>query len=298
MASLYTERLTRHLQRIEAALPSYLPTDGTLQDTVVHAMSYACEGGGKRLRPVLTLEFCYLCCGDANRALPFAAAVEMIHSYSLVHDDLPCMDNSPLRRGKPSVHKAYGEAMALLAGDALLNRAFETLLDRRNLGEVPAEAALKAAWLLADRAGICGMVGGQVIDLESEGKTIDGETLKVLQEGKTAALLQAACQMGCVVGGGSEEQVNAADRFGYYVGLAFQVIDDILDVISTAEELGKPVGSDAENNKNTYVSLLGLEGAAGLAAEYTEKAKQALSVFPDARKDLIVLADNLFSRTG
>ncbi len=296
MASLYTPRLAEHLVHIESALPAYLPVDGTLQDTVIHAMSYACEGGGKRLRPVLLMEFCYLCCGDTKRALPFAAAMEMIHSYSLVHDDLPCMDNSPLRRGKPSVHVAYGEAMALLAGDALLNRAFEIVLDPQNIEGIPAQTVLTAAKLLADHAGIDGMIGGQVIDLECEDKRIDADTLKTLQEGKTAALIQAACQMGCVIGGGSQIQVDAAGRFGYHLGLAFQVVDDILDVTSTADQLGKPVGSDADNHKNTYVSLLGLADASVLAKEYTEKAKESLCVFPETRDDLISLADTLLKR--
>ncbi|MBQ6830977.1 MAG: polyprenyl synthetase family protein [Clostridia bacterium] len=296
MSSLYTERLTQHLQRVEAALPTYLPKEGTLQDTVVRAMSYACEGGGKRLRPVLTLEFCHLCGKNPEIALPFAAAIEMIHSYSLVHDDMPCMDDSPLRRGKPSVHTAYGEAMALLAGDALLNRAFETVLDTRYLQDVPPEAALRAAWILAHRAGIGGMIGGQVIDLESEGKQIDADTLKTLQEGKTAALIQAACEMGCLVGGGSHEQVEAATQFGYYLGLAFQIIDDILDVTSTAEQLGKPVGGDADHDKNTYVSLLGLDKAHALAEDYTAKAIAALSVFDEQRADLTALAQTLLKR--
>ncbi len=298
MSSLYTQRLMQHLQQIEETLPTFLPQDGTLQDTVVHAMSYACEGGGKRLRPVLVLEFCHLCGKQAATALPFAAAIEMIHSYSLVHDDMPCMDNSPLRRGKPSVHAAYGEAMALLAGDALLNRAFETILDARNLGDVSPKAALEAAFALAHRAGIAGMIGGQVIDLESEGRTIDADTLKTLQEGKTAALIQAACEMGCLIGGGTDAQVKAAERFGYYLGLAFQIIDDILDVTATAEQLGKPVGSDADNEKNTYVSLLGLENARALARDYTAKAVAELAVFDEQRADLTALAETLLQRVS
>ena len=298
MSSLYTERLTQHLQRVEAALPTYLPKEGTLQDTVVRAMSYACEGGGKRLRPVLTLEFCHLCGKQPATALPFAAAIEMIHSYSLVHDDMPCMDNSPLRRGKPSVHAAYGEAMALLTGDALLNRAFETMLDTRLVENVSPKAALSAAWVLAHCAGINGMIGGQVIDLESEGKEINTDTLKTLQEGKTAALIQAACEMGCLIGGGTDVQVQAAEQFGYYLGLAFQVVDDILDVTATAEQLGKPVGSDADNEKNTYVSLLGLENARALARDYTEKAISALSVFDEQRADLTALAETLLKRVS
>lgn len=298
MSSLYTQRLAEHLHLIEEALPAFLPQDGTLQDTVVHAMSYACEGGGKRLRPVLVLEFCHLCGKQPATALPFAAAIEMIHSYSLVHDDMPCMDNSPLRRGKPSVHAAYGEAMALLTGDALLNRAFETMLDTRLVENVSPKAALSAAWVLAHCAGINGMIGGQVIDLESEGKEINTDTLKTLQEGKTAALIQAACEMGCLIGGGTDVQVQAAEQFGYYLGLAFQVVDDILDVTATAEQLGKPVGSDADNEKNTYVSLLGLENARALARDYTEKAISALSVFDEQRADLTALAETLLKRVS
>lgn len=298
MAELYTATLARHLQDIEQALPMYLPSKGKLQDTVIEAMAYACEGGGKRLRPVLLMEFCRLCCGDTVRALPFAAAIEMIHSYSLVHDDLPCMDNSPLRRGKPSTHAAYGETMALLAGDALLNRAFEVMLDRHNLQTVCADAALNAAFVLSDCAGINGMIGGQVIDLQSEGNVIDDTVLKALQEGKTAALIRAACHMGCLVGGGNAQQCEFADRFGYYLGLAFQVIDDILDVTSTEEQLGKPIGSDAENQKNTYVSLHGLEGATRLANEYTEKAVQALTCFGEEAESLAVLAESLLKRVS
>ncbi len=295
MAELYTPRLASHLSQIESALPHYLPQDGRLQDTVIHGMAYACEGGGKRLRPVLLLEFCRLCCGDTVRALPFAAAIEMIHSYSLVHDDMPCMDNSPMRRGKPSVHTAYGEAMALLVGDALLNRAFEVMLDECNLSDVSPSSVVKAASVLAEYAGINGMIGGQVVDLESENTVIDADTLKYLQEKKTAALIQAACQMGCVVGGGTADQIDAAGRFGYYLGLAFQVIDDILDVTSTAEALGKPVGSDEENHKNTYVSLLGIDGAFALATEYTEKAVAQLQLFDD-NGDLCTLAHRFLKR--
>lgn len=188
--------------------------------------------------------------------------------------------------------------MALLAGDALLNRAFEVMLNPCNAQAVPPVAVAQAAFILADRAGINGMIGGQVIDLQSEGEKIDAATLKALQEGKTAALIRAACQMGCIVGSGHDEKVKAADRFGYFLGLAFQVIDDILDVTSTEAQLGKPVGSDAENEKNTYVSLLGLEGASQLAKDYTENAKQALTVFGDDASDLHALANALLERVS
>ncbi|MBR2405864.1 MAG: polyprenyl synthetase family protein [Clostridia bacterium] len=293
--ALYTARLTEHLTAVEQVLTAALPVADS-EVSVAPLMAYACEGGGKRIRPVLLLEFCRLCGGDTERALPFAAAIEFIHSYSLVHDDLPCMDNSALRRGKPSVHAAYGETMALLAGDALLNRAFEVMLSPEAAKGMEA-AALRAAYELADKAGIHGMIGGQVLDLASEGKTIDLATLQALQEGKTAALLTAACRMGAILGGGNEEQIQAAGEYGYYVGLCFQIVDDILDVTATAEELGKPVGSDTENEKSTYVSLLGLEEARCRAAAYTEKAKEALSVFSEQRADLCELADALLVRS-
>ncbi len=287
--ALYTERLQQHLELVERRLTEFLPTD----DGIGEIMRYACEGGGKRIRPVLLLEWCRLCGGTVDAAMPFAAAIECIHSYSLVHDDLPCMDNSPLRRGKPSAHAKYGETMALLAGDALLNRAFEIMLSAEN---APPRAALRAAAELADNAGVYGMIGGQVLDLDSEGKQIDLDTLKRLQEGKTAALLVAACRMGAILGGGTDEQIESAGRYGYYLGLAFQVVDDILDVTATAEELGKPVGSDDENEKNTYVSLLGIEQAQALAASYTVQAKAALDCVADGT-DLCRLADALLTRT-
>ena len=287
--ALYTEQLQQHLKLIESRLTDFLPNDTDIGEI----MRYACEGGGKRIRPVLLLEWCRLCGGDPHKAVPFAAAIECVHSYSLVHDDLPCMDNSPLRRGKPSAHAKYGETMALLAGDALLNRAFEIMLAAET---VEPKAALRAASQLAHNAGVYGMIGGQVLDLASEAKRIDLDILKRLQEGKTAALLVAACRMGAILGGGTDEQIDSAGRYGYYLGLAFQVVDDILDVTATSEELGKPIGSDAENEKNTYVSLLGLKKAKALAASYTAQAQATLMSFSGGT-DLCQLADALLTRT-
>ncbi|MGI6265236.1 MAG: polyprenyl synthetase family protein [Acutalibacteraceae bacterium] len=291
--SLYDPTLNGHLRSIEDYLPTCLPQKDGLRDVVCEAMAYACAAGGKRIRPVLTLEWCRLCGGDPAAALPFAAAVELIHSYSLIHDDLPCMDDSPIRRGKPSVHAAFGEDMALLAGDALLNRAFEVMLTS------PGDPArtLAAARVLADRAGIAGMVGGQVIDLQSEDKTIDLPTLQALQEGKTAALIRAACQMGAILGGGSVRQIAAADAFGLKLGLGFQIVDDILDVTVTQSELGKPVGADAARQKNTCVSLLGLENARRLAGEYTDGALAALADFGADADGLRELARALLTRS-
>lgn len=290
--SLYTPQLQAHLEEIERYLPTRLPEKDGLRDVVVEAMAYACSAGGKRIRPVLTMEFCRLCGGQASPALDFAAAVEMIHSYSLIHDDLPCMDDSPMRRGKPSVHKAFGEDMALLAGDALLNRAFETMLHTN----ASPERAMTAAAILADNAGIAGMVGGQVIDLQSEGKSISLDTLEQLQDGKTAALMIASCKMGAVIGGGTAAQIEAAAVFGREIGLSFQIVDDILDATVTAEELGKPVGSDAAHAKSTYVSLLGLEAAKDLAAKRTQTAIEALAVFGEDADSLRQLAQALLER--
>lgn len=293
---IYTNQLQAHCDRFEAVLPAYMPATGGLQTVVAEAMAYACADGGKRIRPVLTLEFCRLCGGDTEAAMPAAAAIEMIHSYSLVHDDLPCMDNSLLRRGKPSTHAVYGETMALLAGDGLLNLAFETILTPKNRGSLTADGVLGAASALADAAGIEGMVGGQVIDLASEGKQIDLATLEALQRGKTAALLIAACVMGACLAGATPAQEQAARTFGEGVGLSFQIIDDILDVTADAAKLGKPVGSDAENEKTTYVSLLGLEEARRLAEQRTVEAVQALSVFGDEADGLRQLAEALLHR--
>ncbi len=293
---MYSAQLREHCAAFERALPAYMPKTGGLQNTVAEAMTYACTDGGKRIRPLLTLEFCRLCGGDVAAAMPFAMAIEMIHSYSLVHDDLPCMDNSLLRRGRPSTHAVYGETMALLAGDGLLNLAFETMLRADSRVALPAERVLGAASALADASGIDGMVGGQVIDLESEGKAIGLPTLEALQEGKTAALLTAACVMGARLAGADPEKEEAARLFGYNVGLSFQIVDDILDVTASAEELGKPVGSDADNEKVTYVSLLGLDEAHRLAAERTQTALEALTVFGEEANSLRQLAQALLTR--
>lgn len=292
---LYSEKLDSYRALVETALPSYLPAAKDGEETVCHAMAYACEAGGKRLRPVLLTAFATLAGGDANAVQPFACAIEMIHSYSLVHDDMPCMDNSPLRRGKPSVHAKFGEDMALLCGDALLNRAFETVLSA-NDSAIPADRRLRASFVLARAAGIRGMIGGQTIDLENEGKAIKLSLLEELHRKKTGALITAACEMGAILGGGDEATVSAAREYGKSVGLCFQLVDDILDVTATAEELGKPVGGDEQNEKNTYVSLLGLDETRRLAAEHTDKAVTALDGIAGA-EDLQALAKALLSRT-
>lgn len=293
---LYSEQMQALCEALEAALPQYLPDVATPQGYAAKAMRYACLDGGKRLRGVLTLEFCRVLCDDSVKAMPFAAAVEMLHAYSLVHDDLPCMDNSPLRRGKPSTHAKFGETTALLAGDGLQCLAFETILRPEVITSLGADRVAAAAGVLARASGIDGMVGGQAIDLATEGTTIDLPLLETLQRKKTGALLCAACVMGAIIGGADEEQQKAAVKYGLSLGCAFQIVDDVLDVVSTAEQLGKPIGADAAVGKNTFVSLLGLGASRELAAEHTEMAVRALDCFGERAEDLRQLAENLLSR--
>ncbi len=273
----FEETIKRYQATIDQALETAFSPEGRYQAVVYDAMRYSLMAGGKRLRPILTLEFCRVFGNNPAEAMPFALAVEMIHSYSLIHDDLPCMDNDDLRRGKPSCHKQYGEANALLAGDALLTMAFEQL-SRANLSP---EIKVKAVSVLAECAGAAGMVGGQTIDLSHEGKPVTKEILAEMYALKTSALLKAACKLGVLAGGGDEKMVALAGQYAEALGLAFQIIDDILDVTGNEATLGKPVGSDAECGKTTYVSLLGLEDARSAAAAYTDSAKKALSNFPD-----------------
>lgn len=290
------ELFEAYLPMIEEGLNSFLPPECAEDPecSVLHrAMRYAVLGGGKRIRPVLTMEFCHLCGGDPAEALPFACALELIHSYSLIHDDLPCMDNDDLRRGKPSVHKAFGEATALLAGDALLNRAFETALSAKS---VEAKTALAAARCLAELSGVSGMIGGQMIDLQSEGKRVETDTLRRMDIGKTVALIRAACRMGCIIGG-CQDRISAADVYAENVGLAFQIRDDMLDVEGDIALLGKPVGSDRENEKSTYVSLLGTEQAGVLVEQMTQNARQAVAPFGEAAAALCDLAEMLAHRS-
>ncbi len=295
--ALYTPKMEQLAAMVENALPLAMPATDGAQKTVAEAMAYACEAGGKRLRPLLVLQFAAMNGAAPEAVMPYALSMEMIHCYSLVHDDLPCMDNSLLRRGRPSVFAKYGEDMALLAGDGLLTRAFEWGLAPRHAAAVGSAAALEAMAILADAAGIEGMVGGQTIDLESEGKAIDLALLQTLQEGKTGALITASCEMGVVLASGDAAARDAARRFGAALGRAFQIVDDILDVTSTAEVLGKPIGGDSEHQKVTYVSLLGLERAKELAAEQTERALKALDVFGDKAEDLRHLANAMLTRT-
>ncbi|MEF2885206.1 MAG: farnesyl diphosphate synthase [Ruminococcus sp.] len=267
------------IQRIENALYGCLPDKNCREGVLIDAMRYSLEAGGKRVRPRLVLEFARLCGGSEEAALPFACAVEMIHTYSLIHDDLPCMDDDDLRRGKPSNHNVYGEDIALLAGDALLTLAFETLADDKTAELAGDRACRLAAKTLARYAGAVGMVGGQVIDLKSENTNAPLEVLREMDEKKTACLIQAACELGCIAANAGADKRRAAALYGESIGVAFQIQDDILDQTSSNEELGKPVGSDNENSKSTYVSLLGIEKCRALVDELTNQAIEALSAF-------------------
>ena len=288
------------IQEIEKALQSYLPQllpqENDLRKTLFESMEYSLMAGGKRIRPQLVLEFCSLCGGSREQAMPFACALEMIHSYSLIHDDLPCMDDDDLRRGKPTNHKVYGEAAALLAGDALLTLAFETMLSPESIAAAGAERAARAAGELARAAGAHGMVGGQIIDLESEGKQVPLEVLEKMDEGKTGALILAACRMGCILGGASPAQMQAAEIYARSIGLAFQIQDDLLDVTGDAALLGKNTGMDSARGKSTYVSLLGVEKARETVERLTRTAVDALAVFGEKAQPLAELALALQNR--
>ena len=249
--------------------------DGEPQQVLFDAMKYSLMAGGKRLRPVLCFEFCRLCGSDWKKAAPLAAAVEMIHTYSLIHDDLPCMDDDDFRRGRLTNHKVYGEAMAVLSGDALLTDAFAVL----STADLEGSRMADAVGIMAECAGSLGMVGGQVLDILSEQRECTEEEILAVQSRKTGALIRAACALGAIGGGADEQQLDAACRFAAALGLAFQIRDDMLDVIGTREEMGKTVGTD--ENKNTFVRLYGLQRCEELVRTFTDLALEAISVFPD-----------------
>ena len=286
-AQEYKERIDRALAGYFVSQNEKLPTDG-----LAEAMRYSLLAGGKRIRPMLMLEFCRISGGDTDAALPAACAIEMLHTYSLIHDDLPCMDNDDLRRGRPTNHVVYGECTATLAGDALQAEAFGTILR----SSLPADRRAACAEDLANAVGLDGMCGGQYLDMIGEGKRLNEKELDEINSRKTGALLIAACRMGVHAAGGTEKQLDAASRYGATIGAAFQLRDDVLDVVSTEEELGKPIGSDAQEGKNTYVSLIGLEECENRIARLTEAAKSALSDGFSDTAFLDALADSLAVR--
>lgn len=281
--------------KIEAALdqcfrlPENLPQAG-----LAEAMRYSLLAGGKRIRPMLVLEFCRIADGDMEMAMPVACAIEMLHTYSLIHDDLPCMDNDVLRRGKPTNHVVYGECTATLAGDTLQAEAFGTIL-RSNL---PAERRAACAGILADAVGLDGMCCGQYLDMIWEGRDLTEQELTDINSRKTGALLAAACQMGVAAAGGSQRMLDSAGHFGAALGMAFQIRDDMLDVLSTEEELGKPIGSDVQEHKNTYMVLLGKDGCEKTVQKITKFAKDILkegfkdTAFLEELADALSVRDN------
>ena len=298
----FKKELDKKVSEAEQIISSYLPKEEGLQTTIMEAMNYSVLAGGKRLRPILMLETYRLFGGKDKVIEPFMAAIEMIHTYSLVHDDLPAMDNDLYRRGKKTTHAVYGEAMGILAGDALLNYAFETALTALNMSPSPQVA--EALQILAKKAGIYGMIGGQVVDIESERagsgeKTDDKEnldTILFIHEHKTAAMIESAMGIGAVLAGASELEKEKIEQIASDIGLAFQIRDDILDVTSTTEELGKPVGSDERNQKATYVSLKGLDEAREDVEKISERALGILASLDVSNPFLTELITSLINR--
>lgn len=281
------------IEKINTSLDVYIGAKDNLQKDIYEMMSYALMAGGKRLRPVLMLSVCKMCGGDVEDALPFACAMEMIHTYSLVHDDLPAMDNDCLRRGKPTCHIKYGEANAILTGDALLNKAFEVMSEN---GAKNPQRALKAISLIAKSSGTDGMIGGQLLDIENGEMSL--KRLEYVDSLKTGAIIKSSCVCGAVFADATETEIKAVESYAHHLGIAFQICDDILDVTGTEENLGKPIGSDSEMERTTYVKTFGLDGARALLDENTNKALDALSIFGDKAHFLCWLTKYLANRNN
>lgn len=289
------DRLSDYAEMTAEALEKYLPLTDCLQKRVIEAARYSLSAGGKRLRPALVMEFCRVCGGEPETALPVACAIEMLHTFSLIHDDLPCMDDDDMRRGKPSCHKAFGEDIAVLAGDALAMLPYQIIAEAGLHKAFPQETALKLISLLGELSGVRGMIGGQTLDLENEGKRAEVPVILEMYRMKTGALLEFSCRAGCITAGAGADKQLAAGSFGQRLGLAFQIVDDILDITADEKILGKPVGSDIAEGKYTYVAAVGIEKARERAAELTGQAKNALSEFSDT-EFLAGLTDMLLDR--
>ena len=290
----FKEQMAEKVAQIEEILKAYMPEEEGPQKLIMEAMNYSVTVGGKRLRPMLMQETYHLFGGEGDAIEPFMAAQEMIHTYSLVHDDLPAMDNDEYRRGKKTTWVAYGEDMAILAGDGLLNYAFETAL--KAFGKADAMKVAESLKILAGKAGIYGMIGGQVVDVMSEENQIDLETLLFIHRNKTSALIQSSMMIGAVLAGASKEEIDQIEKIGEYIGLAFQIQDDILDVTSSLEVLGKPVGSDEKNEKTTYITLEGLEKSKKDVEEISHKAIDGLKSFERENQFLNELVEMLIHR--
>lgn len=289
--------LKEHRARVDKALDSCLPGEDTLPASLHKAMRYSVFAAGKRIRPILMMAACEAVGGTIEAVMPAACAMEMIHTYSLIHDDLPAMDDDDFRRGRPTCHRVFGEALAILAGDALLTEAFILLSRLGEDAEVQLEAARRVTHEIARCAGSMGMVGGQVVDMDSEGKTIDLATLEYIHTRKTGALILASVQAGARLGGADEAQIEALGRYAKAAGLAFQVADDILDIVGDQALLGKDVGSDQERGKATYPALLGLEAARERARELRDVALDSLAGFDERAEPLRQIAHYIVDRS-
>lgn len=280
---------------IEDKIESYLPKEEGYQKTIFEAMNYSLRAGGKRLRPILLMEAYKLCQGQGEDFVPYSVAMEMIHTYSLIHDDLPALDNDDLRRGKPTNHIVFGEAMAILAGDALLNTAYETMLNAAFKHPRP-ELSLRAAYEISRGAGIYGMIGGQVVDVESEDKKINKDKLDYIHMNKTAAMIVGSVRAGAILAGVDEDRLESLTKYAGNIGLAFQIVDDILDIEGDEKLLGKRVGSDLDNDKSTYPSLLGISESKKIVENLIEEAKTSLEVFDSDAEFMNALADFIRDR--
>lgn len=291
-------QLTEKKEYIDSVIKAYIPESIGYQKMVLEAMEYSLMAGGKRLRPMLMLETYHMFGGSDDSILePFMAAIEMIHTYSLVHDDLPAMDNDEYRRGRKTTHIVYGHAMGILAGDALLNYAFETMASGLlNLSEEKLSFGVRALKVMAEKAGVYGMIGGQVVDVTASDSSMEKDKLDFIYELKTGALIEASMLVGAIMAGASEESLKDIDQVALFIGMAFQIQDDVLDVTSTTKELGKPIHSDEKNNKTTYVTLLGVEGASEKVEEYTNKGLSILSKYTEASSFIYELLESLVHR--
>lgn len=293
VTEMINNKIASYAHNFEKRLAQLFEHEICEYSVMTDACRYSLLLGGKRLRPFLLNEFYRLCGGKDDGSFKFEAAIECIHTYSLIHDDLPCMDDDDIRRGKPSCHKQFDEATALLAGDALLTKAFGLAASC----DIPdGKLVLRAVAALSELSGIDGMIGGQVVDLKYENMSADEDILRLICSLKTGALIKAACTVGCILAGAGEDEISAAASYAEHLGLAFQIVDDILDETSTVEKLGKPVHSDAGNQKSTFVSLYGVEKCRTIVSELTHKAKTSLDIFGDRADTLKELADYLCTR--
>ena len=294
----FQDELNKRTEEIEKLLMSYLPQEEGFAKTMAQAMNYSVMAGGKRLRPMLVLETLRMFGGEEKLAYPFMAAIEMIHTHSLVHDDLPAIDNDDYRRGRLTTHKVYGEAMGVLSGVALLNYAYEVMLTAFDIADMPEKQVrvIQAMKVMSHKTGLYGMLGGQSVDVENDGKPMSRQMLDYIYENKTSALIEASMMTGAILGGASAEEIAAVEKAAKNVGLAFQIQDDILDVTSTKEELGKPIHSDEKNNKTTYVTIMGIEKASQQVKELSAEAVELLEGLNKKNEFLFTLVKELVGR--